>query len=320
MKSSLLHFLITFVIAFAVFGILAYTYYDSLVSKIPTGVPSESEDAYNPSGAEQSDGGESGIIVDIPSEDGEESKTEIRRISGLLIFKDSEGFVCGTRFLRINETKKVVVSCTIPVTTSLYNSVGALIPISDYFAMISGDQASRDIVALTGDTADFYIEMDVESLRSILPKLNGCTFTMDRVIDYVNPAYENYVPLFDGDYPPDYRRHIDAGEVDLTADVLEILLEYHALQLAAGKANDIRPLLNEMYESVLRTVVVDQKTTYRDNARGVMSLLSSARTNLSEPYLIENGSLLFSYGDYYKNEIPFTTHDITLHKIKDADA
>ena len=321
MKSSLLHFLITFVIAFAVFGILAYTYYDSLVSQIPQGVPEESDassgqpgESENESGSESS----SGYIIDIP--DDSSSDREYRTVSGLLLFRDAEGFVSEARFLRINEEKKVVVSCNFPTTVSLYNSVGALIPISDYFTMVSGDQASRDIVALTGDTADFYVEMDVESIRAALKFLNHCTFNMDRVIDYVNPIYEDFVPAVEGEFPEDYRKHIDAGEIDLTEEVLDTLLEYHSLQLAAGKTNDIRPILNEMYESIFRAVVVSQKATYKDNAKGVMGILSGARTNLSEIFLREYGELLFSYGDYYHNEIPFTTHDATLHKLKEADA
>lgn len=318
LKSSLLHFLITFVIAFAVFGILAYTYYDSLVSKIPTGVPQESEDSAAVSetvSGEQS----SGYIIEIPDSSTEDEEPG-KRISGLLIFKDAEGFVSEARYLRINEKKKVVVICNFPTTVSLYNSVGALIPISDYFAMVPGEQAARDVVALTGAPADFYIEMDVESIRAALKFLSNCTFHMDRVIDYVNPIYEDYVPAIEGEFPEDYRKRIDAGEIELTEETLDTLLEYHKLQIEAGKPNDIRPILNEMYESICRAVVISQKATYRDNAKGVMGILSGARTNLSEPFLKEYGELLFSYGDFYHNEIPFTTHDVTLHKIKEADA
>lgn len=319
MKSSLLHFLITFVIAFAVFGLLAYTYYGSLVAKIPTGVPSEAEvSAAEPESEGDSD--PSGLVISIPDDSREEPADNFKTVSGLLIFKDSDGFVSEARYIRINERRKMVVSCNFPVTVSLYNDVGALIPISDYFAMIPGEQACRDIIALTGAEADFYIEMDVDSLRQLLGRVGNCTFTMDRVIDYINPAYENYTPLFEGDYPEDYRRHIDAGQVELTQDVLNILLEYHSLQTTAGKPNDIRPLLNQMYESVFRAVLVDQKMTYVNNARGVMSLLEAGRTNLTESFLLENGNVLFAYGDYYHNEIVYTAHDATLHKIKEADA
>ena len=319
MKSSLLHFLITFVIAFAVFGLLAYTYYGSLVAKIPSGTSSEPETSESEPESE-AESGASGLIVEIPDESGEISEENYKTVSGLLIFKDTDGCVSEARFVRINERKKMVVSCNFPVTVSLYNSVGALIPISDYFAMIPGEQACRDIIALTGAEAQFYIEMDLDSLRQMLGKISNCTFSMDRVIDYINPAYENYTPLFEGDYPEDYRRHIDAGQVELTEEVLDVLLEYHDLQIAAGKSNDIRPLLNQMYESVFRAVLIEQRSTYLNNAKGVMSLLDAGRTNLSESYLLENGKILFAYGDYYHNEITYTAHDATLHKIKEADA
>ena len=155
---------------------------------------------------------------------------------------------------------------------------------------------------------------------SVFYFLNRSTFQMDRVIDYVNPVYEDFVPVMEGAYPEDYRKHIDAGEIELTEEVLDTLLEYHALQIASGKSNDIRPVLNEIYESIFRTVLIQQKSIYRDNAKGVMGILAGSRTNLSEAFLKEYGGLLFSYGDYYHNEIPFTNHDVTLHKLKEADA
>lgn len=317
MKSSFLHFLITFVIAFAVFGILAYTYYDSLASQIPSGNTEESEPAE--SGAETSkQDNSSGILIDIPDES-DVTEEKLGAVNGLIIAKNQDGFVIGARFIRINADKRMVVSCDFPTSVSLYNSVGVLIPISDYFSMIPGEEAGKAICALTGYRADFYLELTPDSLCSMLPQMDKCTFTMDRVIDYVNPKYENYVPLSEIDYPEDYYRHLDAGEVELNELAVETLLEYYRLQTAAGKSIEISNLLINMYESAIRAIVIDQKEIFRSNAKGLMSVLKEVDTNISEEFLKEHAEKLFHYGDYYLNEISYTSYDVTLPKIKDAD-
>ena len=81
-------------------------------------------------------------------------------------------------------------------------------------------------------------------------------------------------------------------------------------------------LLSGIYDSLLTQLFTKQKDVMLDDPARLAMVLSGAETNLDVNFLQEKVELLMKYkGDsnYETVEIPYTTRDDTIFKIKMAD-
>ena len=313
MISSMRNFFITFIIALIVFGVLAYVFYPKLEALLPTAEQEEeSEPTGDFSGTESEQSITSGTI-DI-SEPGGRVRGSV---GGLLIYKNDADEVVGVRYLRYNLDSEQVAVCEIPVTTTLYNDVGALVPISDMFGMVSGEQASEMIVALTGCDADFFITLSPDSLADMIAGMSAPYFNLKTEIDYKNPKYEDYDPPAGTALPADYYRHVDAGRVGLSKETLDIILEYYRLNASDG-GQKMNSMLLTMYSMLMNQLVNEQRTMLSADYARTIGLFRHAETNLNEEFLGDYGEDLFRFVELERKDIAYSSRT-TIKEFKDFD-
>lgn len=313
MISSMRNFFITFLIALIVFGVLGYVFYPKLVSMLPTAEhEDESEDPVDFSGTESERETTSGTI-EISDPVGRVRGS----IGGLLIYKNDDGSVIGVRYLRYNLDSEAVAFCDIPVSTTLYNDVGASVPISDMFGMVSGAQASEMILALTGCNADFFLTLTPDSLSDMIAGMSAPYFNLKTEIDYKNPKYEDYESVPGEALPADYYRHVDAGRVGLNKETLGIILEYYRLNAGDG-GQKMNSMLLTMYSMLMTQIVNEQRAVLEADPARTIGLFKHAKTDLTTEFLTEYGSDLFRFAEYDRKDIAYSSRT-TIKEFKDFD-
>ena len=310
--SSARNFLITFLVAALVFGGLAYFFYPKLAAMLPTAERTEeSEEESEFSGLISTENSTTSGNIDI-SDPAEELRGSV---GGLLIYKNDDGETVGVRYLRYNLDKEAVAYCDIPVSTTLYNDVGASVPLSDMFGMVSGARAAEMIVALTGCSADFYIVLKPDSLPDLIAGMSAPYYNLKTEIDYKNPKYEDVDLPIDSALPADYYRHVDAGRVGLNKETLEIILEYYRL---SGDTQRMDSMLLGMYSMLMTQVVTEQKSVLAADYARAAGLLKRAETNITKEFLSEHAADLFRFNEYERKDIPYSGRT-TIKAFKDFD-
>lgn len=316
MISSLRNFFITFVIALLVFGGLAYYFYPKLVAMLPTAEQEESDETSE--GVSEASGGEtsstSGVVIDV-SEPEERQKG---LLGGLLIFKDDENEVLGVEYVRYDLDREKVAVCEIPVSTVLYNEVGASVPLSDLFGMVNGSKAAEMAFALTGCNTDFYIVLTPASLDNLISGMNAPYYSLKAEIDYKNPKYEDYEPPIGGAYPSDYFRHVDAGRVGLNSENLAIILEYYRLYGGQNGRETMKQMLSGLYKTLVSQLVNEQKTALSADPAKAAKIVKSAETNLNEAFFTDHGADLFRFSEFERTDIPYSSRT-TIKAFKDFE-
>lgn len=319
MAASLRNFIITFILALLLFGGLAYSYYPDLEALLPFG---GNEVSGETSGSMSSETSTPNIV--LPPDDPGDG---LGAISGLIVMQDTEGKVTKAQFLRINSENRRIISCDLSLQATLYNQVGALVPLGDYLRLYPMIQSSQAIRALTGYPADFYLVFTPDSVKSMASNLEGATFPLRQQIRYPNPAY-NGVTFEDGEpLPLDYYIEIIIGTELFSGDTFSTVFgpyaEAYKNEALAGKVQGPAPdvLLAELYDYLIGLLNGRQKETMRGDLSRLANALSGGETNLTAAYLTEHAKLLFKYGEtnYQRVNVPFTTRDATLHNIKQED-
>ncbi len=308
MASSMRNFFVTFVLALLIFGGLAFFFYDDLAAFLPQSETEESEDAAMSEEPSRSTSEPSEISVVLNGE----------VLNGLIVTKNADGEVLGAYFLRYNSGVYKIISCELSLSVSLYNEVGALVPLGDYLRIYTIEEAAKAVCALTGYSADFYLEVTPDSLNGLIEQMHNPHYLVRQEIHYVNPIYED---VSVGAVPPDYYKHVDAGEIALTAETLSVILEHYSLCDGADGHESYDKMLTGLYQSLFEQVMGEQKTIFSVDPDRFARALSGMKTNLDSTFLTEYADLLFKYtdADYTIQEIPYTTRDATLHSIKTAD-
>lgn len=320
MAASLRNFIITFILALLLFGGLAYSYYPDLEALLPFGEKEVSEET---SGSMSNDTSMPSFVLP-PVEDGD----GLGAISGLIVTQNADGKVTKAQFLRINSENLRIITCDLSLQATLYNQVGALVPLEDYLRLYPMIQSSQAIRALTGYPADFYLVFKPDSVRTLASNLEGATFPLRQQIRYPNPVY-NGVKFEEGEpLPLDYYIEIIIGTDLFSGDTLSTVFgpyaeAYHNEELA-GKVQgpDPNALLAELYDYLIGLLNGRQNDAMRGDLNRLADALSGGDTNLTAAYLNEHAELLFKYGDtkYQRVNVPFTTRDSTLHNIKQEDS
>lgn len=312
MISSMRNFFITFIIALVVFGVLAYVFYPKLAAMLPTAEQSEEEETSEDVPGEVSGQGTTSGTIEISDPVGRVRGS----VGGLLIYQNDEGEAVGVRYVRFNLDSGKVAYCEIPVTTTLYNDVGASVPIADMFGMVSGEQASEMILALTGFDADFFLTLTPDSLSDMIAGMNAPYFNLKTEIDYKNPKYADYDPSAGTALPADYYRHVDAGRVGLNKETLDIILEYYREIEGGGQKMDA--MLLTMYSMLMNQVVNEQCAVLSADYARTIGLFKRAKTNLSLEFLGEYGEDLFGFAEAERKVIPYSGRT-TIKDFKDFD-
>ena len=325
MAASLRNFFITFILALLLFGGLAYAYYDDLAALLPT-----PENGATVSGEESdfSNGTDTPsrptIVVDDGQGDG------LGAINGLIVTKNTKGKVTGAKFLRINSDKRRIITCDLSLQASLYNKVGALIPLSDYLRLYSAAQATQTVRALTSFSADFYLVITPGLIDSMAANLGDLSLPLRQTIRYRNPIYDGYT-FQEGDLlPEDYYIGIDAGTNLFSGDTLSTIFGPYAEAYEKRYGTDLNQtvqgpdpdaLLTEIYAYLIQQLNGTYRQELKSDTDRLARALSGGETNLTPTYLADHAELLFKYGDenYRVVDVPYTTRDATLNNIKQED-
>lgn len=310
---SLRNFFLTFVLALAVFGWLGLEYYDELLALLPREREEVSEEVSDgESSAEEQSG--PGIII-LPGTDGD----GLGVLNGLIVAKNDAGEVTNATFLRLNSDRKAVLTCELPLTAVLYNDVGALVPLRDFLRLYDRETSSMAIAALIGYSADFYLELAPSALDALVANMSQPHFLIPQEINYVNPAYAGVTEFPGGKVPADYWRHVDAGNITMTGEILAILREHYGLCDGSDGHGSYDALASSMLSSLMNQLVTEQKTVMLSDTARYAAALSGTNTNMDASFLEEWGELLMKYPSYKEVEIAYTTRDATLKAFKEAD-
>lgn len=324
MAASLRNFFITFILALLVFGGLAYSYYSDLEALLPT---PENESSVSEEEPDQSDTS-SPLPIEVPDDGGD----GLGAINGLIVTKNAKGEVLAAKFLRINSENRRIITCDLSLNASLYNRVGALVPLSDYLRLYPIGQATETIRALTGHAADFYLVVTPDAIEPMVNNLGGVSLPLRQPIRYPNPIYDGVVFEEDELLPQDYYLEIEAGTDIFSGDTLSMILgpyseAYNLQQNATAAAPAVTvegpspdTILEDVYSHLLRQLSGSYKEVLKADTDRLARALSGAETNLTPTYLSNHAELLFKYGEanYRIVSIPYS-RDSTLSKIKQAD-
>lgn len=317
MAASLRNFFITFVLAFAVFGGLAYYYYGDLVALLPQNAAEESEPevsgGISADNSESSSGGE----ISLGPDDGD----GLGILHGLIVTKNEDGEALSARFIRINSVRREVIACNLSMGAGLYNDVGAVVPLRDYLRIYSGETASAAICSLTGYQADFYLELMPDSLDELVSNMLEPHYLVAQEIKYVNPIYKDVVFPDGVALPTDYYKYVPSGEVTLNTDIVAMIREHYSACDGSDGHQSYDSVLSGIYESLLDQLFKEQRLFMENDTSRFAAALSGAQTNLNEAFLAEKATILMKYMDekYLTKEIPYTTRDNTVYEFKMAD-
>ncbi|MBQ5791791.1 MAG: hypothetical protein IIW19_03695 [Clostridia bacterium] len=313
MAVSLRNFFLTFVLALAAFGWLAFEYYDELLALLPTENVEVSQETSQESTPPEEESGPGTII--LPGTGGD----ELGSLSGLAVTLNENGEVTRALFLRFNSARKAVLTCELPLTATLYNDVGAMVPLRDFLRLYDRETCSMAIAALVGYSADFYVEVSPDALDAMVKNMSAPYFVIPQEINYVNPAYTGITEFPGGKVPADYWKHVDAGKITMTADILAILREHYSLCDGSDGHGSYSSLASSMLRSFLDQLTKEQKTVLLSDPARYAAVLSGMNTNMDAAFMEEWGELLMKYGTYPKTEITYTTRDATIRAFKEAD-
>lgn len=329
MAASLRNFFITFILALLLFGGLAYAYYGDLAALLPT-----PDNGTTVSGDESDFSGgpdTSSRPIVVESNNGGDG---LGTINGLVVTKNTKGEVISAKFLRINSNNRRIITCDLSLQASLYNKVGALIPLSDYLRLYSVTQATQSIRALTGYAADFYLVITPEIIDTMAGNLRDLSLQLRQTIRYPNPVYDGYTFAQDELLPEDYYLGIEAGTNLFSGDTLSVIFGPYAEAYEKQYGSSLAPdpnkkvqgpnpdmLLEEIYAYLLQQLNGAYKQELKADTDRLARALSGGETNLTPMYLADHGELLFKYGEdnYRIVEVPYTTRDATLNAIKQED-
>ncbi len=318
MLASFRNFFITFVLALALFGYLAYRYYGDLVALLPgSEIETESESEVSGETSDVVSDESSGGTIDII-----DKGDELGIVNGLIVTKAEDGEVLSARFIRINSEKRVVVTCSLSLGAVVYNEVSATVPLRDYLRIYPGEQAAAVVCSLTGYAADFYLELTPDALDEMVTWMHNPHFVLLRDLQHVDPKYAD-AEFPDGNLPSDYYKLIPSGNLMLTSDTIAKIREHY--EVCDGTADGHEPyqmLLANLYDSLLNQLFTEQSEAMLADPARMATLLSGAETNLTVDFLQEKIELLMKYkadDNYETIEIPYTNRDDTIYKIKMAD-
>ena len=313
MAVSLRNFVLTFVLALALFGWLGIEYYDELLALLPKEAEEVSQESSGDDTVSEEQSGPGTIL--LPGEDGD----GLGSLNGLVVSKNDKGEVTEALFLRLNSDRKAVLSCELPLTAVLYNDVGALVPLRDFLRLYDRQTSSMAIAALVGYSADFYLELTPSALDALVENMSQPHFLIPQEINYVNPVYQGVTDFPGGRVPADYWRHVDAGNITMTADILAILREHYGLCDGSDGHGSYSALADSMLDSFMTQLVTEQKTVMLSDPNRYAAALSGTNTNMDAAFLAKWGELLMKYPSYKSVEITYTTRDATLKAFKEAD-
>lgn len=319
MSTAIRNFFITFVLALLIFGGLAYYFYGELEALLPIngqGVESETSDESGDHVSETSSSG--GVVILPPDKEGE----ELGDLNGLIVTKNADGEVMRALFMRFHSSKRRIVTCELSLSVSVYNEVGSLVPLRDFLRLYDGKEASVAINALTGFTADFYLEITPDSLQSMVANMKDPQYFVKQEVRMRNPVYSGVEFQPWENKPSDYELVVPAGRVTLTAESLSVLLGHYAACDGSDGHEDYSRLLSGLYETLLQQMSNGQRETMTADYDRLARVYAGCDTNLTAEFLRQHGTLLYRYGGdkaYEVRTIPYTTRDATLHAIKAAD-
>lgn len=320
--ASFRNFFITFVLALALFGGLAYHYYGDLVALLPgQDVEETSDDTSGDVSGAVSDESDTDIpiFIDPPETEGD----DLGILNGLFVCKSEKGEVLSAKFVRINSDTRKVVTCALSLSAAVYNDVSAPVPFRDYLRIYSGEKASQVVCSLVGYRADFYLELTPDSLDELVTWMVNPSYSMVRELKHVNPMYAELEVDDTTVLPVDYYVYVPGGNLSLDAEVIATIREHYTICDGTEDRHDsMEMLLASIYESLLTQLFTKQKDAMLDDPARMAMALSGAETNLDVNFLQEKIELLMKYkGDanYETVEIPYTTRDDTIYKIKLAD-
>lgn len=318
MLASFRNFFITFVLALALFGGLAYHYYGDLLALLP-GPETEENSGTDVSGSAS---GEESAEVSQGMIDIEDKGDGLGSINGLIVTKSETGEVMSARFVRINSERRVVVTCTLSLGAVVYNEVSATVPLRDYLRMYPGEDAAGVICSLVGYRADFYLELTPDSLDEMVSNMHNPHFTLMHEIKYVNPLYADYQFPEGVVLPTDYYKHVPNGNIMLTADTVATIREHYSVCDGTDGHESYTMLLASLYDSLLKQLFTEQKAVMLADSGRFAAVFAGAESNLTEEFLTEKGEILMKYMDserYQTVEVAHTNRDDTIDNIKMAD-
>ena len=309
---SLRNFFLTFVLALALFGWLGIEYYDELEALLPTGDGEVSEESSREESSTEEQSGPGSILLPGGGDD-------LGKLNGLVVTKNEKGEVTKAEFVRLNSDRRIVLSCELPLSATLYNEVGVMVPLRDFLRIYDKEVSSVAIASLTGFHGDFYLELSVDALDALVAHMEAPHFMIPQEISYVNPAYAGVTEFPGGKVPADYWKHVDAGNITMTEDILAILREHYSLCDGSDGHGSYAALANSMLNSFVEQLRTEQKDLLLSDPQRFAAALSGMNTNMDGAFLEQWGELLSKFESYKKVEITYTTRDATLKAFKEAD-
>lgn len=310
MAASLRNFFITFVLALALFVGLAWYFYGDLMALLPG-----SETEVSDTSDETVSGETSQDSIYLPPVDSD----NLGILHGLVVQKNAKGEVTRATFLRLNSDRKAVLSCQLPLTMTLYNDVGSLVPLRDYLRIYDMDVCSMAVASLIGYHADFYLEYSPDSLDAMVEHMVDPHYNIESEIKYVNPVYADQVFEPGAPYPTDYWLQIDAGENTLDQTKLDILRGHYGLCDGTDGHGTYEALAGDILDQLFLQLRTEQQTVMLSDAARFAEVFSGMKTNMDRAFLEEWGTLLMKYTSYQAVPIEYTTRDATLKAFKEAD-
>ena len=310
MAASLRNFFITFVLALVLFVGLAWYYYGDLMALLPQDAEEGTESVQGTMSGETSQG-----TIYLPDVDSD----NLGILHGLVVRKNTKGEVMSATFLRLNSDRKAVLACELPLTMTLYNDVGSLVPLRDYLRIYDEERCSIAVASLVGYHADFYLEYSPDSLEAMVENMVDPHYNIDKEIKYVNPVYADQTFEPDTPYPADYWLYVEAGANTLSTEKLAAIRQHYSTCDGSDGHGTFDALASSVLTELFRQLRTEQKTVMLADARRFAGVFAGMKTNMDQAFLEEWGELLMKYPSYQMVPIEYTTRDATLKAFKEAD-
>lgn len=313
MSSAFKNFFITFVVCLLLFGFVGfkflYPWLSSVISIDEEETETSKEESNEPSEESETPSDTSKGDTDI-DENG-------KVFTAAITCESESGETLGALFIDSNEKTKRFIYCRIPPVTRVYNDVGVMVPVADMFRSDTRANAITDCVsAMTGIETDYFVTLKRSSLVSLVSMMNGAYFNLDFDVKYVNPKYENFVPVEGEGNPEDYYIFIPAGRVNLDADTLKKLLDYNP-NLDGSE-------YNTLYLNICKQLAVQFFSTQANNVKNASKLsnfLADTRTNMKQSDVSKYLDVIFKYNTYQRKEIDYPSRNWqnAVKIIREAD-
>lgn len=308
LSTAFRNFLIVFIIFLVAFGLVAWKVVVPYINTELLGEVDRGDDTDESEVTEESE-----VSNDI-IESGRN-----RDVSIAFVGMANEDHLANIFFIRIDESKGIYLTTSIPYDTKVDNN-GRSAPLYSYMYMRSNEDIVATIPYLVGYEIDYYAVFDYDGLYSIIKELGTVSVSFDTEVKVYNPDFMDEIQeCLDNDeiVPDAYYNTFGPGSANVSASDLEALWEYEP------NDNDTDFSVKcSIYESAFYALT--KKSALGANSEKYLDIMNGAlATTLGTEAFEEYGDIMFANGylfkgNYSKKMLYNQTFTKMISKIREA--